>query len=93
VLLETATSLGLGAQWVSAVASPYVQTLIKILLRIPKKLEICHMMAVGYPDMVPPPYESTKDIFCFRMERTVDAYRKLSMNKLELPVSGVPATE
>lgn len=51
------------------------------------------MMAVGYPDMVPPPYESTKDIFCFRMERTVDAYRKLSMNKLELPVSGVPATE
>lgn len=50
-----ATSLGLGAQWVSAVASPYVQTLIKILLHIPKELEIYHMMAVGYPDMVPPP--------------------------------------
>ena len=55
VLLEAATSLGLGAQWVSAVASPYVQTLIKILLHIPKELEIYHMMAVGYPDMVPPP--------------------------------------
>jgi nitroreductase len=55
VLLKAATSLGLGAQWVSAVASPYVQTLIKILFNIPKELEICHMMAVGYPDMVPPP--------------------------------------
>ncbi|MGB5925187.1 MAG: hypothetical protein WBH01_03740 [Dehalococcoidia bacterium] len=51
------------------------------------------MMAVGYPDMVPPPYESTKDIFCLRMERTVNAYRKLSINKLELPVSGVPIRE
>jgi nitroreductase len=50
-----ATSLGLGVQWVSAVASPYVQTFIKILLHIPKELEIYHMMAVGYPDMVPPP--------------------------------------
>jgi len=93
VLLEAATSLGLGAQWVSAVASPYVQTLIKILLHIPKELEIYHMMAVGYPDMVPPPYESTKDIFCLRMERTVNAYRKLLINKLELPVSGVPIRE
>jgi nitroreductase len=49
-----ATSLGLGVQWVSAVASPYVQTFIKILLHIPKELEIYHMMAVGYPDMEPP---------------------------------------
>ncbi len=50
-----ATSLGLGAQRVSVVASPYVQTLIKTLLHIPKELEIYHMMALGYSDMVPPP--------------------------------------
>ena len=43
--------------------------------------------------MMPPPYESTKDIFCLRMERTVNAYRKISINKLELPVSGVPIRE
>jgi hypothetical protein len=40
---------------VSAVASPCVQTLIKVLLNIPKELEIYHMMAAGYPDMVLPP--------------------------------------
>jgi len=93
VLLEATTSLGPAAQRVSAVASSYVQTLVKILLHIPNELEIYHVMAVDYPDMVPPPYESTKDIFCFRMERTVNAYRKLSINKPELPVSGVPTTE
>lgn len=43
--------------------------------------------------MVPPPYESTKDIFCLRMERTVNAYRKISINKLELKVSGAPIRE
>ena len=51
------------------------------------------MMAVGYPDMAPPPYESSKDIFCLSMERTVNAYRKLSINRPELPVSGAPIGE
>jgi hypothetical protein len=60
---------------------------------MPKELAIYHMMAVGYPDMVPPPYGSTKDILCLRMERTANAYRKLSINRMELPVSGVPTTE
>lgn len=77
----------------SAVASPYVQILIKILLNIPKELEIYRVIAVGYPDMVPSPYESTKDTFCFRIERTVNAYRELSIGKLELPVYGVPTRE
>ncbi|MCL0078992.1 hypothetical protein M1O56_04945 [Dehalococcoidia bacterium] len=43
--------------------------------------------------MVPPPYESTKDIFCLRMERTVNAYRKISINKPELKVAGTPIRE
>lgn len=49
------TSLGLGAQWVSAVAHPYVQSLVKDLLNVPRELEFYDMMAVGYPDMEPKP--------------------------------------
>ena len=49
------TSLGLGAQWVSAIAHPYVQSLTKDLLSVPKELEFYDMMAVGYPDMEPRP--------------------------------------
>jgi len=33
---------------------------------------------------VPSPFSSTKDIFALRAERTVNAYRKISINKLEL---------
>jgi len=43
--------------------------------------------------MVPPPYESTRDIFCLRIERTVNAYRKISINKMELQVSAAPIRE
>ena len=45
-----ATTLGLGSQWISATAMPYVQSLIKDLLRIPKELEIYDTLAVGYPN-------------------------------------------
>ena len=48
-----AESLGLGAQWVSAIAYPYVQTLTKDLLHIPQDLEFYDMLAVGYSDMQP----------------------------------------
>ena len=50
-----ATALGLGAQWVSAIASPYVQSLTKDLLGMPKELEFYDMMVVGYPDTEPKP--------------------------------------
>ena len=40
--------------------------------------------------MVPPPYQSAKDIFCLRAERVVNPYRKISFNNLEFRVSGVP---
>ncbi len=50
-----ATSLGLGAQWVTAVRSPYVQSLAKDLLGVPRELEFYDMMAVGYPDTEPKP--------------------------------------
>lgn len=33
-----------------------------------------------------PPYQSTKDIFCLRTKRIVDAYRQVSINNLKLRV-------
>ena len=50
-----ATALGLGAQWASAVTHHHPQSLIKDLLGVPEELEMYDMMAVGYPDMDPPP--------------------------------------
>lgn len=37
---------------------------------------------------VKPPFRSAKDIFCMRLDRTADAYRKISINKMELRVNG-----
>ena len=34
-----------------------------------------------------PPFQSVKDIFCLRMKRTVDAYRRISINNLPLKVN------
>lgn len=34
-----------------------------------------------------PPFQSAKDIFCLRMKRTVDPYRRISINNLPLKVS------
>ncbi len=36
---------------------------------------------------IKPPYESVKDIFCLRMNRTIDSYRKISINNLQLKVN------
>jgi hypothetical protein len=40
--------------------------------------------------MIPPPYQSIKDIFCFRMDRSVDAYRTVSINNLKLKFNNAP---
>lgn len=34
-----------------------------------------------------PPFQSVKDIFCLRIDRTIDAYRRISLNKLHLKVN------
>ena len=36
---------------------------------------------------VKPPYQSVKDIFCLRMDRTIDPYRRISINNLQLKVN------
>lgn len=43
--------------------------------------------------VIPSPFISTKDIFALRDKRVVNAYRKISINNLELSVSGVPIRE
>jgi hypothetical protein len=40
-----------------------------------------------------PPFKSSKDIFCLRIERMVNSYRKVSINNLELKVPGAPLHE
>src|SRR3989337_3475405 len=42
---------------------------------------------------IKPPYEPAKDIFCLRIDRTIDAYRKISINSLELKVNGAVPRE
>jgi len=34
-----------------------------------------------------PPYQSVKDIFCLRVDRTIDPYRRISINNLQLKVN------
>jgi len=40
--------------------------------------------------VLPAPYKSTKDVFALRDERTVNAYRRISFNKLVINITGVP---
>ena len=39
---------------------------------------------------MPTPYKSTKDVFALRDKRTVNAYRRISFNKLVINITGVP---
>lgn len=41
------------------------------------------------PFTLPPSLRSVKDLFCYRIQRFVDPYRKVSINRLELKVNGV----
>jgi hypothetical protein len=42
---------------------------------------------------ISPPFKSTKDIFCLRINRMVNSYRKVSINNLELKVPKAPLHE
>jgi len=42
---------------------------------------------------IKPPFKSSKDIFCLRVDRVVDSYRKVSINNLELKVPSAPLHE
>ena len=51
------------------------------------------MVADPVVGFVPPPYQSIKDIFCFRMDRVVDNYRSVSLNNLQLKFNNAPIRE
>ena len=36
---------------------------------------------------VKPPFQSVKDIFCLMIDRTIDPYRKISINNLQIKVN------
>jgi hypothetical protein len=38
---------------------------------------------------ISPPFKSTKDIFCLRVDRMVDSYRKVSINNLVPVKTGI----
>ncbi len=38
---------------------------------------------------LPPPFQSPKDLFCLRLQRTTDGYRKVSINNMPVKVNGV----
>jgi hypothetical protein len=40
--------------------------------------------------VIKPPFQSIKDIFCLRTQRTVNAYRKVSINKVILKINHIP---
>ncbi len=42
---------------------------------------------------IPPPFQSPKDIFCLRMNRTVDPYRQISISSLQFKVHADPRKE
>ncbi len=42
---------------------------------------------------IKPPYQSVKDIFCLRINRTIDTYRRISINNLQLKVNNATPRE
>lgn len=44
-----AKSLGLGSQYVSDASSPYMATILKVLLGVPEPMKIYHLIPIGYP--------------------------------------------
>jgi len=59
-----ATALGLASQYVSDANSPYMETMLKVLLRIPEPLRIYHLVPVGYAKgpVSAPPRRSLDDL-------------------------------
>ena len=41
------------------------------------------------PFTPPPPFQSAKDLFCLRVERTTNAYRRIALDTLQFSVRGV----
>jgi nitroreductase len=81
-----ATSLGLASQYVSDANSPYMETMLKVLLKIPEPFRIYHLVPIGYakgPVAVPPrraleeiTHYETYDIDKFRNDDELSGFVK-----------------
>ena len=69
-----AASLGLASQYVSDANSPYMETMLKAMLKIPEPLRIYHLVPIGYAkaQVAAPPRRELEDII---------HYEKYDMNK------------
>jgi hypothetical protein len=63
-----ATSLGLASQYVSDANSPYMETMLKVLLGIPEPLRIYHLVPIGYAksQVAAPPRRELEETFTTR---------------------------
>lgn len=59
-----ATALGLASQYVSDANSPYMETMLKVLLKIPEPLRIYHLVPIGYAkgNFVAPPRRTLEEL-------------------------------
>lgn len=83
-MILAANALSLGAQQISAIETPYTQAQIKALLGIPKEFAVYELLAIGYPDMVPPGktmrpknemvHYDRYDLTKFRTQQQIDDY-------------------
>ena len=64
-----ATSLGLASQYVSDANSPYMETMLKVLLKIPEPLRIYHLVPIGYAKgpVAAPPRRALDEIIHYEM--------------------------
>jgi nitroreductase len=69
-----ATALGLSSQYVSDANSPYMETMLKVLLEIPEPLRIYHLVPIGFAksQVAAPPRRRLEEI---------THYEKYDMNK------------
>jgi 5,6-dimethylbenzimidazole synthase len=71
-----AASLGLASQYVSDANSPYMETLLKALLKIPEPLRIYHLVPIGYAkgNFVTPPRRALEE-FLHHEQYDMSKYR------------------
>ena len=69
-----AASLGLASQYVSDANSPYLETMLKVMLKIPEPLRVYHLVPIGYAksQVAAPPRRRLEEMVhyeCYDMTR------------------------
>jgi len=79
-----AASLGLGSQYVSDASSPYMATMLRVMLGVPRPLKVYHLIPIGYPSTTVAPrprrelselvHEEKYDQSKYRDERAMEKF-------------------